>query len=153
MNHPVILTCLVGHLTVGEVFRLRRALGAEALITCEETVAVLETRLGLTHRRNRTFDHVGRRMARLACRECGVPCRRIVRVCRACATEPGGYREMLSRRDVLLAGGVSRADLKRLRVVARTSVGAHLYWRHDVQQVHRSSAFSARGAAPVGARG
>lgn len=151
MNHPAILTCLVDHLTVGEVFRLRRALGAEALITCEGTVAVLETRLGLTHRKNRTFDQVGRRMARLACRECGVACRRIVRVCRACASEPGGFREMVSRKDV--RPFVSYADLRRLRVVARTSVGAHLYWWHDVQQVHRSSAFSARGAAPVGARG
>ncbi len=142
IRDPAVLTCLVEHLTLGELCRLRRALGTDG-----DGVDA-----GLWHLRipDRVtpFDgglrdvcrYMNRRVPRRRCRECGRVTTRRVRVCTACTCVPGGYYQLVSRRDVRQRW----PDLRPCRmqtlyatvpVACHTRLGAILYWMRDVNAV------------------
>ena len=136
----VVLTCLVDHLSLGDIFRLRRALGRD-MDGCEAVVAAVVMRLRLSPRRSTTLSALSARMAASRrCRECGVGCRRRCRVCEACSAA-AGYFQMVDRQQILrvhrrwrLAASVRELWARALVPVARSRTGKYLYWRIHVSR-------------------
>jgi hypothetical protein len=143
-----VLEALADHLTVADVYRLRRALGVGADELLPPDVASLVASRMHVKPRLPTFRALGERMANgRHCAECGIPCRRALPVCAACSQSDGprGLYDRVQVRALARAHGVRGVDrLLRttLRPVRRESSGRLLYWRVEVHEVvlHRSSA-------------
>lgn len=136
MNHPVVLAALAEHLTLGELFRLDRALGRAPAWPMPETAALVAARTG---RRFAGGGTTGLRLTlpRRRCIECGASCARTLCVCPACRRDPANFRSLVSRADLLALHrerpikNLRRRVQRELRVVARGTGHRHLYWRHE----------------------
>lgn len=139
-----LVPLLVDWLTLGDLARLHEALCDRETDIPLELRHVMRARLGLS----RPPPTHARPFARLLssymnecktrCRECGVHCRRLSRVCFECASDARSYRAMVSRNDLRTTPDGWRIKERRLlqalstiRVVTSTSTGAYLYWRRD----------------------
>lgn len=147
-----VLECLVEHLSIGTLFRLRRALGRVGVVVLEDMIAVCQTKLRYTDAYLSRVappadDAGGGRMSALGvhlchtrtrCRECGTITRRAIRVCEECASTPGSYFELVSRRDIAHAFALQwqvRSLCKRIPVATRRCSGQYLYWMAHVRDV------------------
>ena len=143
-----VTSCLLDHLTLGDLFRLRRALGREGASLVQqlpEFVHVARARMSLTKRTLKTPVDVLARLSTPAlphCRECGRNrCFRRFRVCLACGTDPNGYRSLMTRDQVLHIASLrpwriaKRRLFMQLTPAAVSTNGAHLFWRSDVHRV------------------
>ena len=139
MDHPVVVTCVADHLTLGALCRLRRALGRSGIDGCQEIVYMCRARTGLKFiaSMQHLCKHMNRTRAR--CRECGRRTHRQVHVCFDCASQTGGYHELVSRTDVLNRyKGVRPGTLRRIcvdiPVATVTATGKFLYWSVDMHR-------------------
>ena len=130
----VVPLCLMELLSVGDLFRLRIALGLP--YGDEEAVArLVGERMSL--RRTYTLASLGQRMALGRCRECGTASRRQVAVCGVCA-DGDTYFALRDRdfiRQVLRAASKRKLEhyiRHRMRPATRCGWGRLLYWRADV---------------------
>lgn len=134
------------HLTVGEIFRLRRALGKEwqqkALWQID---ALLSERLG--YKRVRTMDSIFTIIAQTArCSECGLRCRMQPSVCESCRSQEQGYFAMVNKQYVSnryktvkhLSHRGLRTALQKVKVVRKGRLGQHMLWRHEVDAVFQA---------------
>ena len=138
-----LVPLLVDWLTLGDLARLHEALCDREADVPFELRHVLRARLGLVHPPSSTHpftrllsSYMNRSKTR--CRECGVHCRRLSRVCFECAGDVRSYRAMVARKDLRTTSDGFRIRERRLlqalstiRVVTSTSTGAYLYWRRD----------------------
>lgn len=139
-----IFEVLADYLTLGELFRLRRAIGTRAFDEVPHVADLAVRRLGLV-RMAPTLRNVALCMAtsRHRCRECGARTQRAVRVCHACAEQKNGYFELISRRGMALrwhgvrAGAIRRA-YAHLSPASVRATGEFLYWRAVVDAVMAS---------------
>lgn len=144
----VIVPLIVDWLTLGDIARLHEALCDRQTDVPRELRAVLRARLGIVHlpgilRPRSKMSFVGlissyMNTSRTRCRECGIHCRRVSRVCFECASDAQSYRALVSRDDLRTTPDGWRIRERRLlkalrtiRVVTSTSNGAYLYWRRD----------------------
>jgi hypothetical protein len=146
MDHPVVLAAVADWLSVGDLYRLRRALGQAPTWPAHEIGALVASRLRLRARRGAacTLEALAERVRTThRCVECGVPSRRLVRVCEACARDPRSFRAMCTRAE---ARALARAHdgraprgferkLCALPVARRTWRLYH--WRRDVEALLR----------------
>ena len=142
IDHPIVLTALADHLTVGSIFRLDRALGRTPpwpadivhlvaqrmrLVRGDTSMAALRCRMKNTRR----------------CVECGVPVRRKLRVCTSCRTDSSNPRAVCTRAQVLARASsakVRRHIKARLGgpeapVVARALCGRHYFFVAHVDRL------------------
>ena len=132
-----VLSLLLGHLSVGDVFRLQRATANDAVWHDREVLAVLRTRVGLKPGGRQDLSDLRRRMAlsRGRCRECGAKTRRANRVCTACARDLDGPYAQVTRRQMTSRFGrtATCAVLRAVPPLAGFAPGrAYLYWLRDV---------------------
>jgi len=143
-----ILEVLADYLTLGELFRLRRAIGTRAFDDVPHVADLAVRRLGLV-RMAPTLRNVALCMTKHRCRECGARTQRAVLVCHSCADQKNGYFELISRRGMALrwrgvrAGTIRRA-YSRLSPSSVRATGEFLYWRAAVDALMTSY-----GHAPV----
>lgn len=143
-----VTSCLLDHLTLGDLFRLQRALGREGASLVQdlpEFVHVARKRMSLTKRTLKTPTDVVARLSTPAlphCRECGCNrCFRRSRVCLACGSDLNGYCSLLTRQQVLDIASTrpwriaKRRLFMRLTPTAVSTNGAHLFWHSDVRRV------------------
>ena len=143
LSDPAVLTTVVDHLTVGDLFRLSRAIGPTALTSWPPEVApVVATRMRLLVKHGWTMEQLGTRMATTRrCVECGIPTRRNPRVCIDCEGDPRCPVAMSTRADVLHRyhrhpiRGLRRAALQELQPIKRSRHGRIYYWRRDVDDL------------------
>lgn len=164
LHDGVILCCLVDHLTIGDLFRLRRAIGRQGFSQCDNAMRyTFNRRIGWSHtfsKRNDAsvasiVDAMNRPSSR-RCRECGVQTHRRVRVCETCASCVGGYFSLVSRRTVAswtidgwsVRMGAVRRILSTLVPATQRSTGEYLYWEHDARRAFATCAMG-RLVAPA----
>lgn len=144
--HHLILELVVLHLSIGDVFRLRRALGAAPAWEDAAIARLLVERDALGYSRQTiastdTLEALCRRMqGHTRCTECGTPCKRRIRVCKACACDPSCFFALLTRKDILdYAGSRNRCTnvLARVKPAHRAGNNALLYWKRHVDEVLR----------------
>ena len=143
LNEDAILTCLVDHLSVGTIFRLRRALGrAPAWDERQLAKLVAEERMGMRPASLCTMRTVARVMHRtIRCRECGASTRCKPSVCAECTADQTSFVGMCTRADVYNQYR-GRRGLKRivgsLPLAKRVVFGYRIkyyYWRRDVTRI------------------
>lgn len=135
MDHPVVLESLSDYLTLGELGRLRRALGTDRFDACPHLGHLAMRRIRLI-RPAPNFQSLSRVMtsSKHRCRECGCATHRQIRVCNSCANEKNGYFQLVSRREILarwrnVRAGLVRRIYENVRPATRRSTGELLYWR------------------------
>lgn len=140
LDDPIILTCLAEYITVGTLFRLRRALGRNRLSGCLGVKHMCCKRIGFSRPFDRMSDlcyHMNHKTHR-RCRECCLVTSRSIRVCTNCTSITGGYYELVSRRDInsiwtnVPPVRVRHVYKHMIAVVCRRRSGEFLYWRYDV---------------------
>ena len=136
---------LVDHLTLGDVFRLRLAMGRTHSFSSTVAHAIYQ-RLGLTRRKGASLEKLSLKMGRTSsrCMECGVITGCHPLVCAACSSDPDGYRSMVHASDVLRAyrmrfprprpKGMMRR-ISNLRIVKVAKTGSRVHWRCEAQQI------------------
>ena len=144
MDHPVILECVSDFLTLGELCRLRRALGMQRFDACPNLGHLALRRMNLV-RIPADFSSVCRVMtsSKHRCRECGRTTRRMIRVCEACARQKNGFFQLISRREMFVRwrnvrGELVRRVYKSMTPTTRRSTGEFLYWRANVDAIMTS---------------
>ena len=144
IDHPVVLECLSDHLTLGELCRLRRALGTRRFDGSPNLGHLALRRLHLV-RPSPDFSSVSRIMisSRHRCRECGRATQRQIRVCNTCAGEKNGYFQLVSRREIRarwrnVRTGFVRRTYEQVRPATRRSTGELLYWRANMDAIMTS---------------
>lgn len=148
LENPVIQSMLVDHLTLGDLFRLRRALAGAEAWSGEVPKMLVRSRMQLSRLKKpmETMSTVSERMRLPSrrCMECGASTNCIPRVCHACAEDPHSYRSLCHRRDVRAAymkvplprpKGLLRMLQSNLRIVKVGPAGSHLFWRADVKRI------------------
>ena len=130
----LVYPLLAAHLTVGETFRLRRALGLTNEHEDIPTASLLaHTKLGL--KRNATVRGVSDKMQTTSrCIECGRTTQSAKQVCYGCLTDEGGFRSVMTRRQITvlmvkhgLRPRVADRIIKKVKVVAIFRSGAYGY--------------------------
>jgi hypothetical protein len=144
MDHPVVLAAVADWLSVGDLYRLRRALGRAPAWPAHEVGALVAGRIRLQARRGAacTLEALAERVRGThRCVECGAPSRRIVRVCEACACDPRSFRAMCTRaeaRALARARGAPRGFERKLCALPVARRTWRLYhWRRDVEELLR----------------
>ena len=145
MDH-VVLELILPHLSIGDVFRLRHALG-KTLEWDEQSITrllVQRDELGYSLRTIRsiqTMEALGRRMrSHGRCTECGTKCHRHTRVCKPCACDPSCFFALLTRRDIRECAGSHKRYVMILSLVRPAHRGrnyAYLYWKRQVDEALR----------------
>ena len=144
MDDPTVLLCLADHLSVGDLFRLRRALGRagrEDTLWPAEVALLVAARMGLLcpSPAAPAMHLLGARMRTThRCVECGARTRRVVRVCVPCASDPACPVAMVTR-QYLMRQKPTRLSVRALLLRVRTelrvtfvaSSGALHYWKRD----------------------
>jgi hypothetical protein len=140
-----IALLLLDHLNMGDVFRLRRALGRQGnVVVFEETAAlhIMTQRMRLK-RPLQSLREVSAKMIH-RCVECGIPCRMAPYVCIRCRRDLRGLKAMVSREYIRqecvnqnIRGKRFFVVLHSLTVVKRTAQGAFLYWKRDADEIIR----------------
>jgi hypothetical protein len=138
LTDPAILLPLVDFLSVGDMFRLRRAVGE----VTPEVADVVARRMDLALPCRHSLAALSRRLAAGRCVECGRRCRAQPAVCGCCRVDPTSPFAMMTRMQVRRYISRSRpsprrhAHLFRLWVYGVVKVGregAFYYWRRDVE--------------------
>lgn len=134
-----VLELLAPLLTLGDVCRLRRALGAAWRDDATWPVAVVHVqrlRVGLV--RPTTLGALAAAVAAgRRCAECGAPTRARPRVCQRCAADPRSPVALWTRRQIVAhfsdraPSAVRRRIVERLCRVKVNATGAFCYWRRD----------------------
>lgn len=142
-----VLQCLAEHLSVGDLFRLRRALGKEHASFPPDVPLLVAARMGLRPRADFTMDALSTRMRDThRCVECGARTRRVVRVCEPCASNPACPVAMVTR-QYLMHKRPARLSVRtlllrvraELQVVFVASSGALHYWKRDADALLRAA--------------
>lgn len=139
---PGILCPLLEFLTVGEMFRLSRALGKVDSLP-SDVVYVVARHMGLQMRSTFTMATLSRRMQAGRCVECGMRCACRPVVCATCRMSDTSFRSMVTRADIrrmLAQRGVRRRSEPLVKlwthgIVKRGRLGTYYYWRKDVEVV------------------
>ena len=146
MNH-LVLELVIPYLSIGDVFRLRRALGrfttwheetvVKLLLQCNPSfvASLSQTALQGTY----FLSDVSRSMsASFRCSECGITSRRRIQVCKPCALDPRSFVSLMTRANIQdLAPLQYRKILEVVIPATRVGNGALLYWKRDVERVLR----------------
>ena len=150
MDHPhLVLELVIPHLSIGDVFRLRRALGrspawheetvVKLLLQCHPSFvgSLSQTALHGTH----SLSDVSRSMsASSRCSECGITSRRRIQVCKPCALDPRSFVSLMTRANIRdLAPLRYRKVLEVVIPATRVGNGALLYWKRDVERALRQN--------------
>jgi hypothetical protein len=152
LARPDIVAPLVQWLTIGDVFRLRRALGKDMRNAWTIDVrAMLTRRVGLRVNAGRRIPSIAElgTLVQLTrrCVECGVRTRCKLRVCLACIADPLTPVALITRqslRDWCKTHGIrdclvrSHLSIGTFRVVKKDRVGRHYYWRRDALAIAAS---------------
>lgn len=147
LNECFLLEALAEHLSIGDLFRLDRALGRTPAWT-PTTVALVASRMGLKVERHlrktkATLSPLRRRMAayKHRCVECAAHTRCARRVCAVCAINPTAPVAMCTRtllREINLLLGCPVPNLllrirERLTPIKRGRSGQLFYWWHEAR--------------------
>lgn len=137
MDSLEVLLPLIDHLSIGDIFRLRRALGHAAVWTVD-VERVLSQRMGL--QRCYTMAQLSERMYNGRCVECGVPCRSVPRVCGECMRDVRCPVAMVTRAyiyDRYRGHKIRklRERIREMRVVKRGRMGTYWYWKADADRL------------------
>ena len=136
-----VLEPLLPHLSVGDVFRLHRALGRDPA-WADGTARYLAMRMGYTRRAaDVSMADLAMRMTvvKTRCTECGERIRRKFRVCQACADDDGGFRHMCTRAQLRAVAhkwrrrGFKRLLEQTLKPVRRSHCGEFFYYVREAQ--------------------
>lgn len=144
LAEPQVIVPLSQYLTMGCLFRLRRALPKGSLD--EDTLLqLLKTKISnKSFQRMHTASEWSAKLSIIAnrCRECGQITQCNLRVCRHCSRDVGGYYAMVTRRNVHdRYSHTHPSQTQRLRMMSAlkvakySQVGAYLYWERDMIQV------------------
>ena len=128
---------LVDHLSIGDVFRLRRAVGREFVLS-PYALATLAARMSLSTHRTYTLEALSTKMFHTRrCVECGTPTGCVPRACYACISIEWSPVAMLTRAQIRdLCRARRRPYLTVLHAcvpVRRDRVGRFFYWKRDVE--------------------
>lgn len=146
-----VLMILVEFLSVGDIFRLRRALGRQFCMMdwSMDVRALISRRLCLSlKRRLRSVRDLGSSVARTRrCVECGMPTGCVPRVCSQCANDVNSPVALCTRRQIhdwCIATRQPYATIvfrlrRHVRVVRRGCNGRLYYWRSDVMSLLNST--------------
>lgn len=155
MNTPEVLEPLAPWLSVGDIFRLHRALGREPAWPCNMSFLVLQKmnlKTGGPRARKAklvTMAMLSTYMAQEStrrCVECGCTTRARPRVCFKCTQDQQNIFAMSTRREIVHRNRFEREVplpnlLRRIRtdlpIVKRGHVGAFYYWTRDVDRLLR----------------
>lgn len=139
LQDPTVVSCLLPHLTISDVFRMRRAFGhAWTDVWLPMNSHALCARLRLKQHRSTSLSVVSKRMtSTVRCRECGVACYRKIRVCTTCARNPQSFLSLMTRRDIAahFSEGRPKGFARRVRELPLATIGrsnTYYYWRHVV---------------------
>lgn len=156
MDTAAVLQCVVEHLNIGDIFRLRRALGRAPAWSEEDTAGCIASKMGRkrharTNRSNLTLAATATSLSstRTRCVECGGYTRSRLHVCIACTEDEDGYFAMITRIQaralfIETTGHVMGYKyfferLLRLPVARRGGMGRCYYWRRVVEKMVRPS--------------
>jgi hypothetical protein len=140
MFSTAIVHPLLEFLSVGDIFRLHRALGKHNYMSADKVIlSEVVHRMSLKPRPSHTFTSLSHRMLSRRCFECGVRCRLTPAVCGMCSASSKCFRAMVTRADIRLM--IGRAPGKRDTllyrvwkdcIVKRGRNKAFYYWRRQV---------------------
>lgn len=147
-----VVGLLADHLSVGDLVRLKRALGPNTEYP-RDVEALLTSRIGL--KRHQSIEQISARIRTGSrCVECGILTRRRPRVCDVCAKDPSTPVCMDTRRTVLERykgrKGIRRIVTSELRIVKRGRTGCLYYWRSEVETHLAQSANGQMTLKPFG---
>lgn len=141
-----VLDLLVEHVTLADLFRLRRALSGDVALSSpwtESTWIVVTERMGLK-RRVRSVAQVARRMSTgRRCLECGRPTACRPAFCTDCTSDPRSPVFMCDRHFVRELNRGIEAPLRHLELAMRTHLvpvkvappGKFMYWHAHVLEL------------------
>lgn len=152
LGAPGIILPLLEFLTLGEIFRLHRAL-AHANALPKDTIHVVAQRMQLKIvRPSFTLNTLSRRMYAGRCVECGVRCACRPVVCAGCTRSETSFRSMVTRAEIRSMrrerGLPRRRSIALVQLcinghVKRGRLGAFYYWRKDVERILECEVFAA----------
>jgi hypothetical protein len=143
LTEPAIICPLLPFLSVGDIYRLHRAIGKGNFLP-PDTIHEVAARMSLKMRQCYTLNSLSRRMESGRCVECGVRCRSKPSVCGTCSAFPNSFIAMVTRADIRLMIGQKgpwRRRHPRLvqlwshGIVKRGRLGAYYYWRKEVEDI------------------
>jgi len=135
---------LIDFLSVGDVFRLARALCMGREYNDAEVAACISRRMEYKKLTALTLVQLSERMwNRGRCWECGIKTSRLVRICEVCGVGDCLYAALRDRDYIYDCNEARRIPFKNLRNVIRTrlkraarrSTGKHLFWKRDVDSL------------------
>lgn len=133
MSFYEIAPLVASYVCIRDVFVLRMALGRDDTWMNDDVARMLCQKMGLRH--TRVVSDLVLRM-RIRCWDCGVPTRRVPRLCAHCTK-----RWMLTRSQINWINTARPQPLRNIREHIRSRlvpckrdrVGRLYYWRRDVQ--------------------